>query len=283
MRAFFHVQKALLYINWCKISVMNTNRSSDPIGVFDSGLGGLSVAVDLRNALPNERILYFGDSARNPYGAKSRQEVEQYAMEITEQFERQNVKAVIIACNTATSAAAPALRERFAFDIIGMEPALKVAASLKTPSTIAVWATALTLHEEKFERLRHRFESGHVIKAVACPKLVRLVEEDRLDDRQAVDDALGEYLKQSGDAESIVLGCTHFLFFKERLKELAGKEVRIVDGNDGTIRRVQDLLGRRNLLAAKEDGPGCLVVDNSDPAQIDLSYRLIHRLEENHE
>ncbi|UNT96507.1 glutamate racemase [Allobaculum mucilyticum] len=260
---------------------MRTKKSTDPIGVFDSGLGGLTVAVDLAKALPNETILYFGDSARNPYGTRSRQTVENYAMEITRNFEHQHVKAVIIACNTATSAAAPRLRETFDFDIVGMEPALKVAAMLKTPSTIAVWATELTLHEEKFERLKSRFEAGHEIIPVACSDLVRIVEEDRLDDATTADEALKRYLEASKGAEFIVLGCTHFLFFKDHLQQLAGESVQIIDGNEGTIRHLKHLLDKKGLL--NEQGPGSLQVDNSDPAKLPLSKKLIHRLEVTHE
>lgn len=253
-------------------------KSSDPIGVFDSGLGGLSVAAQIRKELPDEHILYFGDSARNPYGQKTREEVEAFSMEIVENFAARHVKAVVIACNTATSAAAPALREHFDFDIVGMEPALKVAAELKTPSTIAVWATDLTLHQAKFERLKSRFEKGHTIVQVPCPKLVRLVEEDRLDDDDYVNAVLEGYLEQSGDAEFIVLGCTHFLFFKEKLKRMVKDGVRIVDGNDGTIRRLKSLLADKNLLAHEQDGS--LEIANSDPEKIELSKKLVHRLEE---
>ncbi len=253
-------------------------KPSDPIGVFDSGLGGLSVVDTLRRMMPDEQILYFGDSARNPYGTKTMDEVRQYSFEIVEQFRKQNVKAVIIACNTATSAAAKELRKAFDFDIVGMEPALKPAAEMKTPSKIAVWATELTLNQEKFAHLMERFDSNHDIVRVPCPRLVELVETDRLEDQQAVDAALKEYLTQSEDAEFIVLGCTHFLFFKDRLRQLAGDKVQIIDGNAGTVNRLHSLLEQKGLLAPH--AKGSLTIDNSQPEKIDLSWKLYHSLEE---
>ncbi len=255
-----------------------TINTESPIGVFDSGLGGLTVAADLKKALPHENILFFGDSARNPYGTKTRDQVEQYSLEIVRDLEEKGVKAVVIACNTATSCAASRLRSTFDFDIIGMEPALKVAADLKTPSTIAVWATDLTLSEEKFAHLEERFDQDHRIIKVACPRLVELVEQDRLDDQEAVDQALKEYLSKSKDAEFIVLGCTHFLYYKSRLASLADPSVTIVDGNEGTVRRVKSLLGKRNLLS--KEGAGQMVIENSLEEKIPLSKKLIRKLEE---
>ncbi|MBF0578798.1 glutamate racemase [Erysipelotrichaceae bacterium RD49] len=253
-------------------------KPSDPIGVFDSGLGGLSVVDTLRRMMPDEQILYYGDSARNPYGTKSKEQVKQYSFEIVERFRKQNVKAVIIACNTATSAAAKDLRKAFDFDIVGMEPALKPAAEMKAPSKIAVWATALTLNQEKFAHLMERFDENHEIIRVACPRLVELVEQDQLDDLETVDTALQEYLKQSEDAEFIVLGCTHFLFFKDRLKQLANDQVQIIDGNVGTIKRLHSLLAQKGLLAQNPNGS--LTIDNSQPEKIDLSWKLYQTLEE---
>lgn len=253
-------------------------KKSDPIGVFDSGLGGLSVVHTLRTLLPDENIIYFGDSARNPYGTRSREEVMKFSFEIVEEMKKQNVKAVVIACNTATSAAAKELRSAFDFDIVGMEPALKPAALMKTPSTIAVWATALTLAQDKFASLARRFANDHTIIDVPCSKLVELVERDELDESDKVDAVLADYLEQSQNAEFIVLGCTHFLFFKNRLQKLAGENVQIIDGNAGTIHRLEALLDEKGLL---NTGPGGnLMVLNSDPSKIDLSWKLLETLEE---
>lgn len=277
------------------LQMVITMKSSDPIGVFDSGLGGLSVVETLQRLMPEETIVFFGDSARNPYGTKSRQTVRDYSFEIVEHFRRQNVKAVVIACNTATSAAAKELRKAFDFDIVGMEPALKPAAQKKTPSTIAVWATALTLREEKFVRLMERFENEHEILRIPCPKLVELVEQDRLQEQETVDAVLKAYLKQSEGADFIVLGCTHFLFYKKRLQQLA-PDLCILDGNEGTVRHLHELLEAKGLLnqeeqsfrdasskqkTEQEDLPECrLTIENSDPSKLDLSWKLLNRLKE---
>lgn len=249
------------------------------IGVFDSGLGGLSVVKTLRRLLPNENIIFFGDSARNPYGTKTKKQVRDYSFEIVENFAKLPVKAVVIACNTATSAAAKELRNAFDFDIVGMEPALKKAAELKTPSKIAVWATDLTLREEKFSHLRERFDTDHEIILVACPKLVTLVEQDKLEDISLVTKTLEEYWKKSQEAEFIVLGCTHFLFFKKFLKALLPHTVQIIDGNEGTIRRLAYLLQQRNLLNDQKT-PGTLIIHNSNPNKEALSWNLYEKLKE---
>lgn len=259
---------------------MKTANTDSPIGIFDSGLGGLSTTGAICSLLPAEKILYFGDSVHNPYGTKTREEITEYCTAICDAFARQNVKAVVIACNTATSAAVPFLRQRYDFDIIGMEPALKPAASLGEHQKIAVWATRLTLEEEKFARLLHRFDQDHEICRVACPKLVRLVEEDRLEDLDAVDEALWEYLEASDwkHLDSIVLGCTHFVFFKERLQTLTEGRIHLIDGNAGTARHLKDVLEKQNLL--NPHGPGSLHLDNSDPGKLQLSSKLIQKAKE---
>ncbi len=253
-------------------------KNEAPIGVFDSGLGGLSVVKTLRRLMPEENIIFFGDSARNPYGTKTKKQVQDYSFEIVKAFSKVPVKAVVIACNTATSAAAKELRKVFDFDIVGMEPALKPAAELKTPSKIAVWATDLTLREEKFSHLRKRFDADHDIVLVACPDLVQLVEHDQLQDKQLVDDTLKNYIEQSQGAEFIVLGCTHFLFFKKQLQALLKNTAQLIDGNEGTIRHLQALLKEKDLLASNQEGT--LVIQNSDPAHEDLSWRLYEQLKE---
>lgn len=252
------------------------NRNS-PIGVFDSGLGGISVAGEIRKQMPEENISYFGDSAHNPYGTKTKEQITDYCIEICDEFMKQDVKAIVIACNTATSACVPLLRKRYPVDIIGMEPALKVAADLGSNLKIAVWATRLTLEEEKFSRLMERFKDHESITKVACPKLVRIVEEDRLDDPNLVKEALEEYLEFSENPDVIVLGCTHFIFFKEALTKLAGDNIRIVDGNEGTARHLKDLLEQKDLLSGNKE-QGEIEFRNSLEGTEDLSKRLFQRI-----
>ncbi|WP_346971543.1 aspartate/glutamate racemase family protein, partial [Bifidobacterium adolescentis] len=162
--------------------------STAPIGVFDSGLGGISVAREIRRDMPNEHVLYFGDSANAPYGTKSPEQVRELSDVIVKRFVEQGVKAVVIACNTATSAAANELRDRYAIPIIGMEPALKVACDRGhgNRQRVIVAATPLTLRERKFAVLMDRFKADHTIFPEPCPGLVEIVEHGQLDDHDVV-------------------------------------------------------------------------------------------------
>lgn len=254
-------------------------NASDPIGIFDSGLGGLSVVEHIRRVMPRENLVFFADCARNPYGTRTKEEVRAFSHEIVERLAEIPVKAVVIACNTATSAAASSLRSRFDFDIIGMEPALKLAADLKTPSKIAVWATGLTLREDKFLTLAERFSQDHDVIAVPCPKLVELVERDELDQSGKVDRILDEYLEASKGADFIVLGCTHFVYFRARLQQMVSEGVQVVDGNEGTVRQLERVLGKESLLC-QDKAPGTLQICSSDPEKIPQAWRLLKQLEE---
>jgi glutamate racemase len=172
------------------------------------------------------------------------------------------------------------LRETFDFDIIGMEPALKVGAEYKEHSRIAVWATPLTLQEQKFQNLMHRFEGDHEIVTVACEKLVECVENDRLQDKAYVKSILQEYLEQSHPEtiDCIVLGCTHFIFFKEELEKMTEGKIAIVDGNLGTVKRLESLLKQKDLCA--QNGQGSLQLDNSLPEKNALAQKLVQELKE---
>ena len=158
--------------------------SQAPIGVFDSGLGGISVVREIRRQLPNEQVVYYGDSAHAPYGVKPVSQVRELSFAVMRQLLEHNVKAVVIACNTATSAAVNELRSAYDLPIIGMEPALKVACEREgeTPQRIIVAATPLTLQEHKFAALMDRFNRQHVIFPQPCPRLVDIVEQGRLGD-----------------------------------------------------------------------------------------------------
>lgn len=253
------------------------NKQS-PIGVFDSGMGGISVLANLHEWMPNENLIYFGDSKYNPYGTKTKEEITNRCIDICDQFMQEGVKAIVIACNTATSACVPLLREKYPIDIIGMEPALKVACSQGENQKIAVWATELTLQEKKFSTLMERFQDEHEIVKVPCPKLVRIVEEDALDDSQRVQAALKEYLEKSDSRHlhSIVLGCTHFVFYKKLLETMVPEGVKIIDGNAGTVHHLQDILESKNLI---NNQGGTIVWKNTLPEKIQLSKKLMTRLE----
>ena len=222
--------------------------SSAPIGVFDSGLGGISVARQIAKDMPAEHVLYFGDSANAPYGIKTPEQVRALSFDIVERFVRQGVKAVVIACNTATSAAVNDLREHYDIPIIGMEPALKVACDRgdvpsdphHIPQRVIVAATPLTLRERKFAKLMDRFDSNNTIFKEPCPDLVEIVESGRLGDHDLVMRTLHGYFDQYDmeHIDSVVLGCTHFVFYRDYFRELLPERAAVIDGNEGTVRHL---------------------------------------------
>ena len=241
--------------------------SSAPIGVFDSGLGGISVARQIAKDMPAEHVLYFGDSANAPYGIKTPEQVRALSFDIVERFVRQGVKAVVIACNTATSAAVNDLREHYDLPIIGMEPALIVA------------ATPLTLRERKFAKLMDRFDSNNTIFKEPCPDLVEIVESGRLGDHDLVMRTLHGYFDQYDmeHIDSVVLGCTHFVFYRDYFRELLPERAAVIDGNEGTVRHLGVVLESLGKLAP-EDATGGVELANSDPSEriAELSRKLLN-------
>lgn len=260
--------RCIIISRWSVIIV----NSKSPIGVFDSGLGGLSVLKTLRNLFPEEDFIFLGDSLYNPYGIKTKEQIVERCIAICDLLVEKDVKAIVIACNTATSASVPLLRKRYDIDIIGMEPALKVACELGENQRIAVWATDYTLKEKKFSNLLNRFKDAHTIYKVPCPKLVRIVEEDRLEDKEYVQSVLEDYISQAGEVDSIVLGCTHFVFFKDYLQEML-PHVHVVDGNVGTANRVKDVLAKKGLLNSNQVGTVTLL--NTLEDRLSLERKLL--------
>lgn len=256
--------------------------SSAPVGVFDSGLGGISVVRQIRTDLPHERILYFGDSANAPYGTKTPEQVRDLSFRIVEDFVEQGAKAVVIACNTATSSAVQELREHYDIPIIGMEPALKVACDRGhgERQSVIVAATPLTLRERKFAALMHRFEDAQTIHKQPCPRLVEIVERGELDDHDLVMRTLHDYFDQYDLAhtDSVVLGCTHFVFYRDYFRELLPNNVAIVDGNEGTARHLEVVLESLGKLAPEEQDGG-VILRNSDPGEriAELAQQLLER------
>ncbi|RBP98597.1 glutamate racemase [Bifidobacterium aemilianum] len=254
--------------------------SQAPIGVFDSGLGGLSVVAQIRRDLPAESILYCGDSLNAPYGVKHPEEVRELSFAIVDRLVKEGAKAVVIACNTATSAAADQLRESYDIPIIGMEPALKVACDRGQgkPQRVIVAATPLTLRERKFASLMDRFKASNQIFPQPCPELVRILEDGHLEDRDLVLRTLSGYLEayDLDSIDSLVLGCTHFVFYRDFFRQLLPNRVALIDGNEGTVHHLQVVMESLGQLAPEGDR-GSLVLSNSDQSQrvTDLSWHLL--------
>ncbi|MCM1545330.1 MAG: glutamate racemase [Ruminococcus sp.] len=249
--------------------------SKNPIGVFDSGMGGVSVLRELYKIMPNENYIYYGDSKNAPYGVKSTEEILNLTTASVEYLLSKNVKAVVIACNTATSAAAASLRAKYKdFPIIGLEPALKPAALSKPHPNVIVMATPLTLREKKFSDLMHRFEDEAEITKLPAPGLVELVEGDKLGTAE-----MHDYLEKlffpfdKSKIDAVVLGCTHYPFARVQIQEILGDTVQIFDGGEGAARQTKNVLEQRGALN-KQSGEGKITFENSDPSHIEFSKKL---------
>lgn len=233
-----------------------------PIAVFDSGVGGISVLRMLRRLLPEEHFLYYGDTANAPYGTRSTAEVLQLTMAAAEKLLAHNAKALVIACNTATAAAIRTLRETYPDTIIiGIEPALKLAADHYPQARVGVLATPLTLREEKFSHLQDRFPEMSVT-AIPLPGLVEQIEQGSTDDRleQFLRPTLAPY---TGKLDAVVLGCTHYPFAARAIRRILGADTAILDGAEGTARETQRRLQAADLLARREGALEFLCSGNS--------------------
>ena len=237
------------------------NQKENYIAVFDSGVGGISVLRHLRAQLPGERFLYFGDSANAPYGTRSREEVCELTLAAAEGLTRRGIKALVVACNTATSAAIESLRRKYPdLIVVGIEPALKLAADRFPGGGIGVMATPVTLREEKFCHLLSRFDQSCRVYQIPAPQLVPLIEQG-LVDTPLMERTLHELLDPyAGRLDALVLGCTHFPFASHAMSRLLGPRVTVLDGGDGTARETRHRLEAAGLL---ENGPGELILENS--------------------
>ena len=251
---------------------------TDYIAVFDSGLGGISVLRHLRRQMPGERFLYFGDSANAPYGSRSTEAVRSLTMAAARRLmEEKPLKALVLACNTATAAAVKDLRRDYPeLIVIGIEPALKVAADQYPGGRIGVMATEVTLREEKFDLLLHRFHENCSVTKIPMPGLVQLVEAGKTggpEMEMLLKQLLRPYI---GKLDAVVLGCTHYPLAAETISAVLGKEVVLLDGGEGTARETRRRLAEAGLL---ENGSGELIMENSspDPELISLAYELLNQ------
>ena len=253
----------------------NKNR---PIGFFDSGVGGLSVLREAIKVMPNEDYIYFGDSKNAPYGMKSVDEVRELTFKAVEFLLSKGVKGMAIACNTATSAAVADLRKIYPdLPLVGIEPALKPAVELNKDGDILIMATAMTLKEEKFNRLMEKYKDRASIIPVPCPGLVEFIEAGDYQGK-AVEEYLLEKINtyRDGKIASIVLGCTHYPFIKDTLSNIVGKDVSIIDGGLGTAKELRRRLREKNLLT-ESNGKGKIEIINSSEKKevLNLSYHLL--------
>lgn len=245
------------------------------IGVYDSGVGGISVLKEIVKVLPEENIFFFGDSANAPYGEKPTDEILTLSMRIADRMVKEGCKAIVIACNTATSASAKEIRDKYEdrMPIIGVEPAIKPAALAKEGSRVLVMATPATLRLEKFQKLEEKLESRAEFIPVACPGLALRIEQGDLDAPdllELLEVLIGSY---RGKVDSIVLGCTHYPFVKKAIRQIMG-DIPIFESGEGTARNLRANLEARSVL--KDDGaPGKVIFGSSktNPEEIELYER----------
>lgn len=235
-----------------------------PIGVFDSGVGGISVLRELVAWMPHENYLFYGDSKNAPYGTKTLKEVQELACADAQYLLEKGAKALVVACNTATSAAIDLLRERYPqVPIIGIEPALKPAVHCKPNPRVLVMATPMTLREKKFHTLMERYRSDAQIISLPCPGLVEYVERGELEGMGLtgfLEKLFHDYVEYPVDCA--VLGCTHYPLVKAAIGQVLGKQVQLFDGGEGTAKETHRRLKEMNLLNQSEEH-GKVMFENS--------------------
>lgn len=231
------------------------DRKYAPIGVFDSGVGGLTVAREIMRQLPKERIIYFGDTARVPYGSKSRETIIRYSRQIIHFLESKGVKAIVVACNTASAFALEALRPEMKIPVIGVvKPGAKVAAEVTKNGKIGVIGTEGTVGSQIYTKTIKEHNSDAVVLGKACPLFVPLVEEGWLKDSVTVEVAR-RYLAsfQESDIDTLILGCTHYPLLRSTIRGIMGEDVNLVNPAYETAQELKRLLAEHKMINDGKD------------------------------
>lgn len=224
------------------------------LGVFDSGIGGLTVAAALRELMPAENIFYIGDTARVPYGGKSQQTIERYAIEITGLLLAEGAKMIVVACNTASALAIPKLEELLKVPVIGViEPGARAAVAATRKGHVGVIGTKATVYSRAYETAIHAIDPKIRVTSQPCPMLVPLIEEGWLDDG-ITDQVIRRYLEKlvRAEVDTLVLGCTHYPMLKEAIQRFVGQEITLVDSAHNCAAAVKRLLASEELCANEE-------------------------------
>lgn len=253
---------------------MNDLRCRLPIGMFDSGVGGISVLREAVRQLPNERFIFFGDTKNAPYGTKTKEEVLSLSRRVVENLLTMGCKAIVIACNTATSAAAAALRAEYPnLPIIAMEPALKPASLLHRDGVVLALATPGTIAGEKYAHLYALYGEGVV--SLPCKGLMEFAERGELDSpalHAYLSDLFQPYAEKK--VEAVVLGCTHYVFLKRAI-EAHFPSVPLIDGNEGTVRQLRKRLNEQGLLAPSDQMGGAELLSSGGEEPVKLMEKLL--------
>lgn len=256
------------------------------IGVFDSGIGGLTLLHEIIRQLPNEQYCYYADTENVPYSTKSEEQIKEFVENAVNYFLARNVKAIVLACNTATNVCIEDLRSRLSLPIIAIQPAVKVAVDNDSAELdaqrkkILVCATPITLRSARFQRLVDSLNADGIVERMALPELVKLAEREEFG--KPAEDYITETLLQLDIKKfgSIVLGCTHFTYFEPIFYQLA-PQLSIFDGNEGTARHLKNILGKLNLLSLKDETPFSVeYIESGKPTQnLERFERYITRIE----
>jgi glutamate racemase len=237
-----------------KINLHKSGPSSQPIGVFDSGIGGLTVAHALFDILPDENIIYFGDTARLPYGTKSKETIINYSKEITGFLLKMNVKLIVVACNTASSVAIPALKKITSIPVIGViKPGSKAAVEKTENNRIGVIGTFGTIESGAYKSQIHRLRKNAKVFQQSCSLFVQLAEDGWTENNVAALAAL-EYLEplKEKNIDTLILGCTHYPVLKNVIRSIMGMKVNLIDSGKETAKEVKKLLESKRLLNPKK-------------------------------
>lgn len=223
--------------------------SNSPIGVFDSGLGGLTVLKSLRRLLPHENFIFVGDSARAPYGSRTPEEIILYLQQFMDYFKSCNVKMAICACNTMTSYGYPLFKDNDSFFLVPMNPAIKPALDVTPNKHIGVIATEATIKKEMHKSAAMQIDTDIQIYSLGCPKFVPLIEAGKIEGEE-IENAVFEYAKHftNTDIQSLILGCTHYPIISNILKKYFGPEVTLINPALETAKNAVSILKANNLL-----------------------------------
>ncbi len=257
--------------------VLDKMNSENPIGIMDSGMGGISVLREITKLMPNENYIFYGDSKNAPYGSRSTEEIYHLTSDVVDKMLYRGVKAVVIACNTASSAAGKRLREKYPqLPIIAIEPALKPAVINCPGGRVLVLATEATLREQKFATLMEAWKDRAEIIKMPLPGLPEFVERGELDSPELRKFLMGYFSKLEGrKVDGVVLGCTHYPFVRKVISELFNNEVKIFDGAAGTARQLRRRLHSRNMInTSAAQGTITWLNSSEDPKMIELSKKL---------
>ncbi len=251
-----------------------------PIGIFDSGVGGLTVFKEVRQLLPQENLIYFGDTARVPYGNKSPVVVQKYSLEIAKFLEMQNVKMIVIACNTASALALSTLRNEIKIPIIGViEPGVRAAIKSAQNNSIAVIGTKATISSGAYQNRIKRLRNSINVIAVPCPLFVPIVEENLMNTKLA-NDAMEMYLSalKQTDIKSIILACTHYPLLKNKINEFFENKITLVDSAYETAKEVKETLEARRIMTEQEtSGKECFFVSDSPETFANIAANFLNR------